>query len=1116
MENADKNTTRITYDERGNIRNIRDAGGTEISYQYDLLNRVVRTTDGNGNNTLFEYDEADRIRKVTNPLGDSRSYRYNESGRVTQMTDYDGFSVRLEYNCLNKPQTITDKEGNITRFYYDKMWNISELQQADGGKYHYKYDILGRLEEECFPEGGTVSYTYDKNGNRTGETDGEGNKTSFEYDALNRVIKITDAAGAETCYDYDQDGNIVCITDAFKNCTYYTYDDVGRRTGETDALGNKTIYTYTPAGKPEKIIYANGTTERYLYRDGLLEKVYRADGSSQQYQYDKNRNILSVISGTGEEVCYTYDALNRVVSQKTGDGKSTFEYDSTGNLKKYTDENGNVTKYEYSPNGNLKKVTDALGNETGYGYDCMGNLIKVEQTGIGPGTGGYQITSYERDLEGRVIKATDPAGYVERYSCDKNGRMIKKEDRDNFCTTFRHGNTGDLTEIAYGDGRSVRFSYDALHRLEEVKDWNGTTKIMADALGRIRSVTEPDGNRISYKWGPAGEKSALFYPDGKKAEYSYNGRGLLERLTTGKGTIKYKYDEDGRLIKKELPNGAITSYTYNSGGRLGQIRHEAEGFSESYRYDYDAAGNKIRAEKNRSGIDADRGNFGYEYDALNRLVRVTENGKLLREYGYDAFGNRTLKKEYTDGQEKIVQYRYNEKNQLLSENGNGIEKIYRYDKRGNMTEVCVGEKKIKQFTFDAANRMSAAVGMDGCLVRRAEYRYNGLGQRIGQNIRRTETEGINIRYTIDPTRAYYNMLCLETEDKKQDFYWDDNVVAMEEGEAESYYIQDDLGSPLRLLDELGGSREIYGYDEFGVNLCQEPEKSLCYSVQPFGYTGYQMEEAGGLYFAQARRYDAGLGRFISEDLMRGFIEMPYTLNHYGYCWNRPLDLVDLDGWIPTVPTWAKAVGVIAVGISLVVGAALLIPVITAGVVSAGVAAGVTAAGVAIGGVIGGINNTETCSGSFTNGAVGGMVNGAISVGGALVVSPYISNAVGGAMGSTITDVLNNLDKPKDEWKSLREIRYSAFMAGGTQSLISGSLAKIWESGTAASASGVISEGWNITNTNGVNRALTVLWDVFFAGGFSHVVGATASITSGETWSTFDNLTGFLGDNSVKE
>ncbi|MCM1264359.1 MAG: hypothetical protein NC313_16735, partial [Butyrivibrio sp.] len=110
-----------------------------------------------------------------------------------------------------------------------------------------------------------------------------------------------------------------------------------------------------------------------------------------------------------------------------------------------------------------------------------------------------------------------------------------------------------------------------------------------------------------------------------------------------------------------------------------------------------------------------------------------------------------------------------------------------------------------------------------------------------------------------------------------------------------YYMQDDLGSPMLFTDEEGEIREKYGYDEFGQSLFDYPKGQL----QPFGFTGYQMDEAGGLYFAQARRYDAETGRFVSEDFIKGFIEAPFTLNNYGYCWNRPLDLVDLNGLWPS-------------------------------------------------------------------------------------------------------------------------------------------------------------------------------------------------------------------------
>ena len=106
---------------------------------------------------------------------------------------------------------------------------------------------------------------------------------------------------------------------------------------------------------------------------------------------------------------------------------------------------------------------------------------------------------------------------------------------------------------------------------------------------------------------------------------------------------------------------------------------------------------------------------------------------------------------------------------------------------------------------------------------------------------------------------------------------------------------------MRLTDETGRSEEAYGFDEFGNDI-RTAKDIFQDSMQSFGFTGYQMDSAGGLYFAQARRYDSGIGRFVSEDIMRGHIAVPFTMNHYSYCWNRPMDLVDLNGMWPEDPT----------------------------------------------------------------------------------------------------------------------------------------------------------------------------------------------------------------------
>jgi len=103
----------------------------------------------------------------------------------------------------------------------------------------------------------------------------------------------------------------------------------------------------------------------------------------------------------------------------------------------------------------------------------------------------------------------------------------------------------------------------------------------------------------------------------------------------------------------------------------------------------------------------------------------------------------------------------------------------------------------------------------------------------------------------------------------------------------------------------------YAYDEFGLPVLQDE-----YDTQPFGYTGYQMDATSGLYFAQARRYDPQTGRFVSEDLVKGFPEAPFTLNPYIYCWNRPEDFEDNDGEWPTVVIGAIVGGLVSGAVEL--------------------------------------------------------------------------------------------------------------------------------------------------------------------------------------------------------
>lgn len=65
--------------------------------------------------------------------------------------------------------------------------------------------------------------------------------------------------------------------------------------------------------------------------------------------------------------------------------------------------------------------------------------------------------------------------------------------------------------------------------------------------------------------------------------------------------------------------------------------------------------------------------------------------------------------------------------------------------------------------------------------------------------------------------------------------------------------------------------------------------------QSIGFTGYEKDQATGLYYAGARFYDPLIGRFVTRDPVRGDPRNPVTLNPYVYANANPTFFVDPTG-----------------------------------------------------------------------------------------------------------------------------------------------------------------------------------------------------------------------------
>jgi RHS repeat-associated protein len=214
------------------------------------------------------------------------------------------------------------------------------------------------------------------------------------------------------------------------------------------------------------------------------------------------------------------------------------------------------------------------------------------------------------------------------------------------------------------------------------------------------------------------------------------------------------------------------------------------------------------------------------------------------------------------------------------------------------------------------NRLTRAEGVDG---KTADYVYSGLGHQVGKHISDAKNPMKSISFVLDLTREYHNLLQTTGEDGQiKNYIWDFNVLYEQNAPVNKsnsitnsvddsggtgtgdivtdsvsrFYLQDDLGSTLRLTGTDSILISSFAYDEFGNNLTGYQNET-----QPFGFACEYFDSGSGLYNLQARHYNPLVGRMISEDPICGDILNPLSLNLYAYCHNDPVNFIDPGGML---------------------------------------------------------------------------------------------------------------------------------------------------------------------------------------------------------------------------
>jgi RHS repeat-associated protein len=650
-----------------------------------------------------------------------------------------------------------------------------------------------------------------------------------------------------------------------------------------------------------------------------IEQLYNAEPAARPLRVHPEG-----VSQAGQTLRYSYGV-------QTVDGL-TLAFTET------TDESGKRTRTWSDAWGRTLRSTAAWGHAdsatTRFSFDALDRLLQVR-------THLNRITSYSYDRTGRLAGKTTPDATTPFiYAYDPAGNL-------------RYMRDANLTAA----GRYLAYSYDFAGRLITEQTCLGA--IPADPAAACTSPQQA----ISYTWDDAGAGSDVSFAinnaagrmtrvdfnSGEYYLYSYNNRGLVERMynklsgLTGR-TITYTWNRAGQLTAVHLSgNTHYWWYTYNAPGQLQQVRTNTTTTQVT-----DAAYTWWPAGMVRNETLGNRTN-AHGYDARDRMLTINNTGSSTHRFSarYTWENNSTVKfaefrqpwsphnhkryrHEFTyDGrnQVKTAQYQHRSGSNWIPsnefrvfgiqydrdgkitwkhvQNGSSAEELYMvYAYAAGTNRITFIDEYINQvgtpISYDANANMTAIgapVGLSSGVYDRRNLLVSASSG--GQNLNwRYDHQGLLVYRQVagdhiltlrgafgEPLAVYRNGAL----DQWNLLRPDGTVIGRRQGSDRLYYHRDLLGSTRTVVNASGTVTETYDYMPYGEMMAGRGNPQAATRQT---YTGHEFENETGLYNMHWRRYIPRFGVFTGVDPKSD--QYP-GISPYSYALNNPLLFVDPTG-----------------------------------------------------------------------------------------------------------------------------------------------------------------------------------------------------------------------------
>jgi RHS repeat-associated protein len=535
---------------------------TQVQYVYDDIGRSIAEQDSEGYLLTYEYDLLNRRLKTTYPDTTYTQSVYS-CCTLTSSRTRDGSITQYSYDALKRVTQVVSPGGQTVAYEYDPNDNVTKLRFGRGEWVAWEYDDGNRVTAKLYPDGSKLQFSYDRGmGGRLEWTkDASNRQTTYHYDADRRLWKVTHPTLPEQKYTFDAEGRTLTWTDGTvgtARVTTYTYDPNGHLDSLDGPLTDDTLsYNYDQWGRLTSWSYAGGT-ESYTFDDfDRVTQITNPLGTFTQ-SYEADTSILTEVQYPLAGMKTTYERLPAAQERLLT---------AIIHTKPTSQGGGELARYDYTYNAQRQLATwrqmqpgmDA--KEWAIAYDARQQVTAVVETPVaGPPQSPQQVWRYQYDASGNRTAAQE--GSRTRTATYNELNQLVSQTAGG--STWFRGKVNEPANVTIA-GQNARVSADGT--------FESLTPVGPGQQDVLMQATDKAGNTTSQTWhvdnGPAGTATTTHDTEGNlltdgRYTYTWDAKNRMTSVTLGPDIWNFLYDGQSRRIAESKNGQAVNAWVWNN------------------------------------------------------------------------------------------------------------------------------------------------------------------------------------------------------------------------------------------------------------------------------------------------------------------------------------------------------------------------------------------------------------------------------------------------------------------------------------------------------------------------------------------------------------------------